>query len=141
MSQANVEIVRRIYDAAARRDDVAPFELYSEDIVWDLSNTRSAAIRSKPVYHGHEGVRQAWRDGLSAFADIRMELTELTDLDDDHVLAVVREQEVGRSSGAHVEARHFAVWTLAEGKVVRLQTFDDHDGALEAVRTRDDAPA
>jgi hypothetical protein len=30
MSQENVEIVRRIYDAAARHDDPTPFEVYAE---------------------------------------------------------------------------------------------------------------
>ena len=40
MSQENVEIVRGIYDAVARRDGVTPFEAYAEDIVWDLSNSR-----------------------------------------------------------------------------------------------------
>ena len=40
MSQENVELVRRIYDAAARRDDATPFEFYAVDIVWDLTNTR-----------------------------------------------------------------------------------------------------
>ena len=32
-----------------------------------------------------------------------------------------------------MEASHLAVWTLADGKVVRLQTFLDRQEALEAV--------
>jgi len=39
MSQENVEVVRGIYDAVARRDAVTPFEVYAEDIVWDVSKT------------------------------------------------------------------------------------------------------
>ena len=42
MSQANVDVVRRLYDAAARRDDVIPFEVYAEDIIWDISHSRRA---------------------------------------------------------------------------------------------------
>lgn len=61
MTQENVEVVRGIHDAVARRDDVAPFEVYAEDIVWDLSNSARAALYSQPVYRGHEGVRQSWR--------------------------------------------------------------------------------
>ena len=38
MSEENVEIVRGIYDAVARRDGVTPYEVYAEDIVWDFSN-------------------------------------------------------------------------------------------------------
>ena len=37
MSRENVEAVRRIYDAVARRDSVTPYEIYAEDIVWDMS--------------------------------------------------------------------------------------------------------
>src|SRR6187397_2083955 len=74
MSQENVEIVRRIYDAVARRDDETPFEFYAEDIVWDLSNSGRSFLSSQPIYYGHDGVRQAWRDGLSAFDELTMRL-------------------------------------------------------------------
>src|SRR4051794_30224274 len=131
MSQENVEIVRGIYEAFARRDNATPFEMYAEDIVWDYSNARRSRLGPKPVYHGHEGVREAWRDGLSAFNEFHFELEELTDAGD-HVLATVRERNIGRASGAAVEATHFAVWTLAAGKVTRLQVFDERQPALEA---------
>ena len=126
-----MEIVRAIYDAVARRDNVYPFEVYSEGIVWDLSNLRTAALNPKPVYHGHEGVREAWRNGLSAFSEVHFEVEELIDAGE-RVLAVICEREVGRSSGVPVVARHLAVWTLADGKVTRMQAFDDRHQALEA---------
>ena len=131
MSQENVEVVRGIYEAAARRDDVTPFDVYAEDIVWDLSNAGRAMLLPKPGYHGHEGVRQFWRDGLSAFREIDFEVEELIDAGD-RVLAVIREREVGRASGAPVEVAHLAVYTLADGKVTQLQVFDDRSKALEA---------
>jgi ketosteroid isomerase-like protein len=131
MSQENVEIVRAIYEAAARRDDITPFELYSEDIVWDLSNAPTAALLTTPASHGHEGVRQSWRDAVAAFGDVNVELQELIDAGD-RVLAVVHERHVGRASGVPVEATHLAVWTLAEGNVTRMEVFGDHAAALEA---------
>jgi ketosteroid isomerase-like protein len=132
MSRENVEIVQSIYDAVARRDSVAPFEVYAEDIVWDISNIRTAALNPKSVYEGHEGVREAWRHGLDAFAAIDLHVEELLDAGD-HVLAVVREREIGRASGVPVETSHAAVWTLSDGKVVRMQAFDNRQQALEAV--------
>src|SRR5215208_4010715 len=101
MSQANVELVRRVYDAVARRDDVTPFEVYAEDIVWDMSNSRRAFLYSQPILRGHEGVRQAWREGLDAFGEVDYEVEELVDAGD-RVLAVVHEQDVGRASGVPV---------------------------------------
>ena len=133
MSQANVDVVRRIYDAAARRDDETPFELYAEDIVCDLSHASRVALAMKPVYHGHEGVRQYWRETTSAFGEIDFEVEELIDAGD-QVLAVIREREVGRASGAPVEATHLALYTLSGGKVTQLQVFDDRQQAIEAAR-------
>jgi ketosteroid isomerase-like protein len=135
MSRENVDLVRRIYEAVARRDAVTPFELYAEDIVWDLSKSRRGAFFMKPVYHGHEGVREVWRETVAAFGAVDFEVEDLRDTGG-HVLAVVHEREVGRASGVPVEATHFAVWTLAGGKVTRLQVIDDRDQALDAAGLR-----
>jgi ketosteroid isomerase-like protein len=131
MSRENVEIVRAIYDAGARRDAVLPFEVYSEDIVWDISTARRGALFTRPVYYGHEGVREAWRELLTVFSESEFEVRELVDAGD-RVLADLHERDVGRASGVPVEATHLAVWTFAEGKVVRMQIFDDREQALEA---------
>jgi len=130
VSRENVEIVRRIYDAAAQRDAATPFAYYAEDIVWDFSNSRRATLMHS-VYHGHEGVRQSWRDGLSAFGEIDFEVKELIDAGD-QVLAVIRERAVGRASGVPVETTHLAVLTLSGGKVIQVQMFDDPQQAREA---------
>src|SRR3712207_4626476 len=138
MSQANVELVRGIYEAVARHDGVTPFERYADDIVWDFTNTQRAALYSRSVYHGHEGVREMWREALAAFDDVDFEVESLIDAGE-RVLAVARDRMVGRSSRAPAEAVHYAVWTIAGGKVVRLQAFDDRARALEAAGLRSDA--
>jgi ketosteroid isomerase-like protein len=139
MSRENVDVVSRIYDAVTRRDAETPFELYAEDIVWDLSNTRRAALFMKPVYHGHEGVREGWREVFAAFGDVDFEVEDLIDAGA-RVFARIRERDVGRASGVPVEAIHFAVWTLAGGKVVQLQVFDDRERAVEAAGLRNPSP-
>ena len=136
MSRENVEVVRTIYDAVARRDVATPFDLYAEDIVWDLSNWRPAELDPKPVYTGHEGVREAWRDRLMAWGEVDYEVEELMDIGD-RVVAIIRDRQVGRSSGVPINSAHAAVWTLADGKVTRLQVFDDRQEALEAVGLRE----
>ena len=131
-----MDIVRGIYDAVARRDVATPFEVYAEDIVWDLSNSTSRATIMGSVYHGHEGVRQFWREGLSVFREVDLDVEELIDADD-QVVALIRERDIGRTSGAPVEGSHVAVWTLANGKVTRMQIFDDREQALIAVGLED----
>jgi ketosteroid isomerase-like protein len=55
MSEKNVEIVRGVYDAFARRDNAAPFAVYAPDIEWDLRE--GVGLDAPTVYHGHDGVR------------------------------------------------------------------------------------
>ena len=131
MSEKNIDVVRTLYDAAARRDDATPFEVYAEDIVFDISNSRRVLLAMKPVYHGHDGVRQYWRETTSAFGEIDFEVEELIDAGD-RVLAVIREREIGRTSRAPVETTHLAVFTLSDGKIIQMQVFDDRQQALEA---------
>src|SRR5436305_242695 len=122
MSQENVEIVREIYEAVARRDAASAFAVYADGIVWGVS-ARRAMVMGR-VYHGHHGVRQFWRDALSAFGEVDLDVEELIDAGG-QVVAVIREREIGRSSRVPVEATHAAVWTIADGKVNRMQIFDD----------------
>ena len=135
MSEANVEVVRGIYDAVARRDVMTPFDVYARDIVWDVSQGATAGLLDKTIYHGHEGVREFWRESLSVFGDIDLYVEELTDAGD-RVLADIRELEVGRASGVPVEASHCAVWTLVDGLVTQMQVFADRQEALEAAGLR-----
>jgi uncharacterized protein len=136
MSRENVEVVRRVYDAFAQQDDTTPFELYSEEIVWDLSKWRRAPLYAKPVYSGHAGVRENWRESLEVLGAVDFELVDIIDAGGT-ILAAIQERAVGRSSGVPVEAHHWAVWTLTDGKIVRLQVFDDRREAVEAAGLRE----
>jgi len=91
---------------------------------------------SRPVYQGHDGVRENWRETLAAFGEVDFQVEEVIDRGE-HVLAAVREHEVGRASGVPVEATHTAVWTLAEGEVTRMQIFSDRLAALEVAGLRE----
>jgi ketosteroid isomerase-like protein len=64
MSQENVEIVRRVWEAAERRDDQAVFNLYDPAIVWESHFV--GPIELGGLYHGHDGVRQFFRDWLES---------------------------------------------------------------------------
>ena len=132
MSQGNVEIVREIYDAVARRDAATPFAYYAEDTIWDVSKSGRATVMDSSVYHGHAGVRRFWREGVAVFGEVDLDVEELIDAGG-QVVAVIRERAIGRASGALVEASHVAILTLAHAKVIRMQVFDDRAEALKAV--------
>ena len=129
MSQENVEIVRRAYEAFARRDDAGAFDLYAADIEWDLS--RAGAYGIGGVYHGHDGVRQSFRELLAAFSVIDFAVEGIIEAGD-HVVATIHERYLGRKSAVDVDRRHYAVWTLRDGKITRMCAYLERAEALEA---------
>jgi ketosteroid isomerase-like protein len=129
MSQENVEIVRGLYDAFARRDNAAPFAAYAPDI--ELDFREGGGPDAQAVYHGQEGVRTAFRNWLAPFRSFEFRTEEMRDAGD-HVLVKVSEHGIGRTSGALVDRCHWALWTLQAGKVVSLRNYYDQAKALKA---------
>src|SRR5207244_11487558 len=97
-----------------------------------VSNSRRATVMDSVSYHGHEGVRQFWQESLSVFGTVDLDVEELIDAGD-RVVALIREREIGRTSGAAVDGRHVAVGTLADGKVGRRESVDNREHAVKGV--------
>jgi ketosteroid isomerase-like protein len=53
------------------------------------------------------------------------------------VVAAVRLRGRGRGSGIEVDARFYEVYTLRQGKIVRMDQFTQRSEALEAVGLRE----
>jgi ketosteroid isomerase-like protein len=133
MSQVNVEIVRRIYDAAARHDPDAVFALYDPEVELDASRLGivGTAGAMQGISHGHDGLRTFFREWHEAWENIEYDYDELIEAGE-HVISVVTRRGRGRLSGAEAELRVALVWTLREGKVVRVVWFPTRAEALEA---------
>src|SRR5512144_178457 len=85
MSEENVEIVRALYEAFARRDGESPFSVYAPDIEWDMSRSAIPLPGEEAVYHGHEGVRRYARVWLEAWGFVDAPLERLVDAGDEVV--------------------------------------------------------
>jgi uncharacterized protein len=129
MSQQNVEIVRRVYEAAARRDAESVLALYDPEV--ELDNSRLEVAGWDEVYRGHEGLRRFFRQWHEAWDEIEYDFDELIDAGD-QVISVVSRRGRGRASGAQVELHVALVWTLREGRVVRVVWYPTRKEALEA---------
>jgi ketosteroid isomerase-like protein len=131
MSQGNVEIVRRVYEAAAQQDSEAVLALYDPQV--ELDSTRLQIVgEAGAVHHGHEGMRRFFREWHDAWENIEYDYDELIDAGHDKVVSVVTRRARGRASGAEVELRVALVWTLTGGKVARVVWFPSRDEALQA---------
>jgi ketosteroid isomerase-like protein len=122
MSEENVEIVRRLHEAFAERDNESPFSVYDPDIEWDMSRSLAPLPGEERIYHGHDGVRRYWRAWLVAWEYVDAPVERLIDAGD-HVVSLFGPMTVkGKASGAAVELPPWAqVWTLRKGKVVRMR--------------------
>jgi ketosteroid isomerase-like protein len=138
MSQENMEVVRRVYEAAARRDSATVLALYDPEVELDVSRLVVAAAPGggDGVYHGHDGLRSVFGDLHEVWGKIEYDYEELIDAGE-HVIAVVTRHARGRASGAEVEGRFALVWTLREGRVIRVVWYLTREDALKAAGLRE----
>ena len=132
MSRENVEIIRRMYDAWLADDTGVVFETFDADI--ELNPDPEAAwVGIGQVYRGHAGMRSYMALVYEAFEGYRPEVEELIDVGD-RVLTLAIEHGKGRGSGADVQANKTAhVWTLRDGKAIRVDLYLNRDSAFRAV--------
>jgi ketosteroid isomerase-like protein len=132
MSQENVEIVREVYEASARGDSAAVFELYDPAVEWDASRApMPRLIGGGRILHGHDGLRTFFRERNAIWGEIEDAPKELIDAGDQVVSADI-ERGRGRSSGVEVEMTQYAVWTIRNEKIVRVVWFPTRREALDA---------
>jgi ketosteroid isomerase-like protein len=126
MSEENVEIVRRQLDAYVRGDSETALAAYDPEVEFDVS------IRPEGrVYQGLEGLVEAIRTWSGTWEDYRVEIEEIIDAGD-NVVVVDHQMGRGKGSGAPLDQQTFWVYTLREGKIVRLVWLPTREEALEA---------
>jgi ketosteroid isomerase-like protein len=127
MSEENVEIVRRVFDAFNRRDIAAFLELLDPDVEW----VPILAVLEGRVYRGHGDIRR-WIDDLATdweFFEVCYE--DLRDLGD-RVLVSGHWRARGRASGVELENPGTYLYEIKNGRVVSMRTFTDRAEALGA---------
>jgi ketosteroid isomerase-like protein len=125
MSQENVEIVRRFLVV----DDFDEALTYADpDIVWNPVEESSA--------QGHEAVRASTARWKGEWDDYELIPEDFADVGD-CVVATVRFRARGRGSGIEVDARLYDVFTLRDGRIVRMDQFTEQSEALDAAGLRE----
>jgi|SRR5215207_6035430 len=127
MSQENVELVYRLYEASTRRDQEACVRESDPDveIVSYLMGVDGT------VYRGHAGLRDYIDDLFSVFPDWHPEILQATDYGDT-VLAKIRMAGRGASSGLAIEQTAWQVSRFRDGKLVGFYGYGSQAEALEA---------
>src|ERR1051325_1596487 len=99
MSQENVEVVRRGYEAAKRGDFATIRELMMDDF-----ELHSVFLPGR-VLRGPSAIEQVYDEIGEGLADYRQEIEQLIDAGD-RVVALTRLTGIGKESGAEVSQRY-----------------------------------
>lgn len=130
MSQENLDVVRDIYAGWSEGDFRQGLDAFHPDLRFIIS----AAVSLSPgEWHGIDGMRDTWREGLRAWSGYRTGPIEHLLESGDEVVAFHRLHGTGKRSGLEADSRLWAaVFTFRDGKIARL-LLTDVAGALAAV--------
>ena len=146
MSRENVEIVKGI--APPSGTDLT--RLFADDAG---TSDRLAAIR--PMFdaafefefhaiggnlgrgNGLEELAAAWREWMSPFETWWTEIEDFVDVDDNRVLVLLRDHVRPREGESEIESLGCNLWTLRNGKVVRIDFYPVRSEGLKAARLRE----
>ncbi|HEY0517577.1 MAG TPA: nuclear transport factor 2 family protein [Solirubrobacteraceae bacterium] len=128
MSQKNVEIVTRAMEAYLGGDKATVRELSAPDIVIS-GRPDQPDVRD---HRGYDGMLQASAEWLEAWGEHSIEPARVWDVED-FVFVAARESGRGKISGVLLATETTFVFTVSEGRIVRIQIFGSEHEALEAV--------
>ncbi len=126
MSQENVEIVRRAfaYEIYGVGDRAEAEAIFDPNVVMNPTN--------EGPFHGLDAMRADFELWASAFEELEVSAEEFIDAGD-RVLVTAYHRGRGRTSRVEVDGRFYEVYTLRDGKVVRVDEYVERAEALEAV--------
>ena len=128
MSQENVEIARRCYEAVNRGDVEAIFSMSDPTVEFEPPERAPYA----GTYRGVDAVRELLKSLLETWRDIRWEPERFFEKGD-RVVVFVNMAVRSKASDAEIAIRVGHVWEIRDGKIVRFKIFPERHEALEAV--------
>jgi ketosteroid isomerase-like protein len=130
VSQENVEIVRRSWDAWGRGGVDAMLEFLDPQVEWRVR----ADLPDAGTYRGHEGIRQLIARFEEVLEDMGVEAQEYIDAGD-RVVVPLHWWGRGRLSGVEVAERQGETWvlTVGDGRITKVEEYRHKQEALEAV--------
>jgi ketosteroid isomerase-like protein len=124
---ANVDLVREALDAFRAGEVERSLAFAHPDVV----SVRHAPIPDPQTYHGTKGVLQMYADWTTDFDEFELEALEFSE-HGDRVFVDVIQTGRGKASGVEVGGRFWMVYTVADGRVTRMEAFLTKDQALAA---------
>jgi ketosteroid isomerase-like protein len=129
MSDENVEIVRRVYEAFHAGDFEAALASFDPDVMFDASVRVDGGIG-----HGREEFYAMVAQWVGGWEEWREEIEEIRDLGEGRVLVLSVQRGRGKGSGLEVEARWAVVYGLDGGAITSVRIYPHSEEGLKAAR-------
>ena len=124
MSQENVEVIRRGYGHFMATGEVRA----RTDLVWDVSRL---GWPDQQIYSGVEGAMQFMAEWADAWDGWELEVEDYLDAGE-RVVVIINQRGRSKATGIPVDMRFAQVWTLREGRAIRMEMYASPEEALEA---------
>jgi ketosteroid isomerase-like protein len=118
--------LREAFERAGRGEIDTLVALCCDDVVWT-----EQLLPDQRVYHGHEGVREWFRDVFQVFAPGAIELIGFDESGDRGMTEVVV-TATGLESGVSVRTTVFHVIRFRDDKIAEITALSDRDEARRA---------
>ena len=128
MSQENVKVVREAWDAYSGGDYDRIAGFHDPHIVV-VTLEDGALYGNDAVLANYERWDEAWEGAETTLEEVIGH--------GDRVFVAARFHGRGRASGVEVETRLYEVYTVRDGKVLRIDEYATRDEALEAAGLRE----
>jgi ketosteroid isomerase-like protein len=125
MSEQNLELARRAYDAFGRGDVPAVLGVLSEDVDW---NTPGVLPHSKEA-SGRDEVGQFFQGLVSTWQDFGLEIQDYV-ASGDRVCVIGRAE--GTLNGTRTGYGFVHAWTVRDGELARFDEYVDPDAEMLA---------
>jgi len=129
MSQANVEIVKRVIDGFNERDVDAILQCVNPDLEWFPA---IAVTLGGDALRGREGIESYVHEITDTWREYRVVAQDFRVTGNEQVLVLSRVEARGAGSGGLVDEPMGQIYDLHDGKISRVRTYLDHGEALQA---------
>ena len=124
----DVRTLRRAYESPNDGDVEGALAVLDEDAEW----CEHSDLPEAGLYRGRDAIRTFLESFLESWEEFHQETEEL--IAGSHcVLILLRSRSRGKGSGINVEARYAHLWTMEDGRGVRVDAYFDRDEALRAL--------
>jgi ketosteroid isomerase-like protein len=130
MSQANIEAVRRIYEALNRGDWDGVFRYAHPD--FEITTQRGLGAGT---HRRRDAIQGYLEDYIAAFDTMVFEPEEFFE-NGDRVVVFVTRRARPKGGSAEIVVRNGHIWKVREGTILSMESFPDPDKAVTAAGLR-----